>query len=302
MASPPAPLRRATAPGAPRSRRGGVPAWLPLALLATGVVAWQRGLAERVQRTGFGRVEASQVRADLDQPWADPRWSLELRQVIADGGPIDPEDGAALEALKLKLEALSFVRDATLPRVLWPDGLELNVRLRRPVACVAWGDAFLLVDEQGVLLSGAWDVPPSLDGMFLPVLGERDGALDVLRPGDALVERRHLDALSIARSLWEHVDPSWGPWIGRLQIVADDVDLASVEVPGAVLRLEGGREAWFGRSPNKASAGELPVPQRWSNLVQVLERTADPADGVDWAVADLRFDRPALSARVDAPR
>ncbi|MHC4377823.1 MAG: cell division protein FtsQ/DivIB [Planctomycetota bacterium] len=302
MLTSPASLRRHRAPHASRARRGGVPAWLPLALLAAGVVAWQRGLAERVQRTGFGRVEASQVRADLDQPWADPRWSLELRQVVADGGTIDPEDGAALEALRARLAALSFVRDATLPRVLWPDGLELSVRLRRPVACVAWGDAFLLVDDQGVLLSGAWDVPPSLDGMFLPVLGERDGALDSLRPGDALVERRHLDALSIARSLWEHVDPSWGPWIGRLQIVADDVDLASVEIPGAVLRLEGGREAWFGRSPNKASAGELPVPQRWSNLVQVLERTADSEGAVDWAVADLRFDRPALSARVDEPR
>jgi hypothetical protein len=282
--------------------RGGVPAWLPLALLAAGVVAWQRGLAERVQRTGFGRVEASQVRADLPQPWADPRWSLELRQVVADGGPLDPEDGAALEDLRARLAALSFVREATLPRVLWPDGLELDVCLRRPVACVAWGEAFLLVDDQGVLLSGAWSVPPSLDGMFLPVIGERDGALDDLRPGDALVERRHLDALSIARSLWEHVDPSWGPWIGRLQIVADDVDLASVEIPGAVLRLEGGREAWFGRSPNKASAGELPVSQRWSNLVQVLERAADPEHPVDWAVADLRFDRPALGARVDEPR
>ena len=299
MPSSPAPQLRARVRHAPRARRGGVPAWLPLALLAAGVVAWQRGLADRVERTGFGRVEASQVRADLEQPWADPRWSLELRQAVADGGAIDPEDSAALEALRARLEGLSFVRAATQPRVLWPDGLELNVRLRRPLACVAWGDAFLLVDDEGVLLSGAWDVPPSLDGMFLPVLGERDGALDALRPGDALVERRHLDALSIARSLWEHVDPSWGPWIGRLQIVADDVDLASVEIPGAVLRLEGGREAWFGRSPNKVSPGELPVAQRWSNLVHVLERTADSAE---WAVADLRFDRPALSARVEEPR
>lgn len=286
---------RSLSPDHPRF--GGVPAWLPLALVAAVVVAWQRGLADQVERTGFGRVEASQVRADWEQPWADPRWSLELRQVIADGGPLDPEDLPALEELGRNLEAISFVRSARAPRVLWPDGLELDVQLRRPVACVPWNGVYLLVDSEGVLLSGAWNLPPSLDTVFLPVLGQMDGALDDLLPGDVLVEQRHLDALDIARSLWEHVDPSWGAWIGRLQILASEVDLASVAHPGAVLRLEGEREAWFGHSPGKTTAGELPVATRWGHLLSALKSQHPDFGNYDWELADLRWDRLSLTER-----
>src|SRR5205085_8488086 len=103
-----------------------------------------------------------------------------------------------------EIARLPFVAQVGTPRVLWPDGLDLPLRLRRPVACILQGGEYTAVAEDGTILPGRWPTPPwiQLDAGsaahlgFLPVIGPNDGALELAEPGARLVEPRHRDPLA----------------------------------------------------------------------------------------------------------
>ena len=278
-------------------KAGRVPLWIPLGIVVLGMALGVARLSERVARAEYARVQTQRVQAVFDAPWADPRWRVELDGRIAAHAPFAPDDGSAVRALLADVQRLSFVGDVARPRVVWPDGVEFWVRLRKPVACVQVGVKYLPVAEDGTLLSGAWTAPPRSGSGYLPVIGPNDGSFDGWEPAMRLVEERHLDALAIARSLWERLPPSSREGLGRTLIDASRARATSVAEPGARILLEGDRTIWFGRSPESDAPGELPAAVKWQHVELALRLLDEGRPDGDWALLDVRWDDPEMRVR-----
>ncbi len=242
--------------------------------------------------SGFAKVDTDSVHAELDAPWVDPRWQVELSSRIAQLPDFSPDSGRMVADILTLVRDLSFVEEATGARVRWPDAVEFWVQLRQPIACVQVGRKFLPVDADGTLLSGTWTAPPYVSSGFLPVIGPNDGCFDEWVPGMQLVEQRHLDALAIAESMWEELEPKAREALGRSLIDATRAEFAGPDEPGAKIVLEGPRTLWFGRSPRQVSDGELPSRAKWQHLALAMGVT-DEADR-EWSLIDLRWDEPEL--------
>jgi hypothetical protein len=309
----PQPSSRARRRRATRQGRVTPAALVPLLLLVLILVAgWLGTPPER--RPSLARWTDDAVEAE---PWVDParlaagvvdlgcdpRWGLELAQVLADAEPFRVDDDVALAALHDALERISFVGDVEHLSADEEAGLQLDLTFREPVACVPVSAGFLTVDAQGVLLSGAWSVPPRVDGASLPVVGpmeDGDGLFALARPGDWLAEDAHLDALDVALSLETHLDADARRALGRVVIDATRARAASVEEPGVRLLLEERRLVLFGRRPSSGEPGELAAAAKWRSLQRALETLDAPADPVDWDVVDVRWDHPELVRRSPA--
>lgn len=294
-------------PGEVAWGRAGRAGWGGLAFLVCSVLVgvWLVALRRDVLASGFAHVDTSRARLDSGPGWIDSRWSDELRLAVAELPSPSIEDREALDAVGERVAVLSFVESVEDVRVVWPDGLRLDLRLREPVACVHFGRDFLVVAEDGTLLSGRWPTPPARDGGFLPVLrldreAERNAGL---RSGARLTETAALDGLAVAASLWRDLSHAGQARLGRCVIDARRARLATVAEPGTRLLLEGERTVLFGRSPNVGEPGELPVETKWAHVDAALhllepdpERDEAP-EGLDWEVLDARWDRADLQPR-----
>lgn len=244
-------------------------------------------------------VDPGQALVTASPAWVDPRWLEHLDRILCALEPFEVEDRALLEPLECALGCLSFVERVERCELTSAGGLRLDLVLRRPVACIPVQGEFALVDREAVVLEGRWPVPPRLGAAILPVLGlPDDGLLDAARPGDWLVEPEHTDALEVALSMAEHLDEDLRAALGRVRIDARTARRASVEEPGVRLELEGGRLAFFGRSPECGEPGELPVASKWRSLTRAFELYARDPLASDWDLVDLRWDRPDLALRV----
>lgn len=242
-------------------------------------------------------VDPGQARVARAPGWADPRWLERVRGALADEPPFAIAGPAPLAALAERLGALSFVERVE-RCALGPSGLELELALREPVACIPVGAEFALVDEDGVVLEGRWPLPPRLGRVFLPVLGPLDDALFArARAGDWLVEPEHTGALDVALSLAANLSVEERAALGRIVIDARGAQGASVSEPGVRLELEGARLALFGRAPSSGEPGELAARRKWQALVRALELFERDPEGGDWDLVDLRWDRPELALR-----
>jgi len=299
-----------------RSARGGrdrsgwawcLPVALVAAILALGWAATPD--ARRPSLRGIGRTpEVPAVEAWVDPAQLsfdgiealDPRWIEELSFVAAELPPFRVEDTAALASLSDTLAAVSFVRSVPRLEATAEQGIELELELRRPVACIPAGARFLTVDDEGVLLSGTWPAPLRVDGIALPVLGpmsDADGLFALAQAGDWLAETTHLDALDVAVSLAREVSPEARRTLGRVLIDATRAREASVEEPGVRLLLEERRLVLFGRRPSADEPGELEVTRKWSSVERALEALHDPLLPLDWSVVDVRWDYPEVALR-----
>jgi hypothetical protein len=242
-------------------------------------------------------VDPAAARVVTVPAWVDPRWLEHLGLVLEREEPIELATAGGLEDLQAELAALSFV--ARVERCeLSERGLELELGLREPVACIPVRGEFALVDEDGVVLEGRWPTPPRIGRAWLPVLGPlADPLFARARTGDWLVEPEHKDALDVALSLAEHLGEEERAELGRVVIDARAARRAAVEEPGVYLELEGARLALFGRAPCADEPGELSAPAKWRALTRALELyERDPAQN-DWELVDLRWDRPDIALR-----
>lgn len=283
------------------SRRGGrVRLWVPLLLLVAGSVWALERLREPVEAAEFTRIDLHRLRLQPTQGgFCDPRWEQEIAARLQALRAPDAHDPDALAAVAHELEALPFVLEAGTPRVIWPDGLEVPVRLREPIACVRTGQDFRLVSEDGVLLPGHWSAPPTVEERPLPVLGPNDGAFDKRPDGWRLSERRHQDALAVAVSMRRGLPAADAATLGPVLIDATRSAATSVEEPGTLLELESQRLVLFGRAPGSGQPGELPDELKWRSLSKAaaLLRGDEDTPAQDWSVADLRWDTPAIQLR-----
>lgn len=279
---------------ASRGARWGL-ATLLLALLA---IAWfLYSLQRHVDAAAFTQVELGAVRVDSGPGWVDARWPDWLRARLAQLPPLAADDEGAPDAVRTALEELPFVAEIGPVRVLWPDGLRIDVRWREPLAAVRVGSAFALVSSEGVVLPGEWSAPPAREFGFFPVIGAPSAARAEVFSGAWLEADVWHDGLSVARALnsWLGADD----WLraGRIVIDAQRARQASVDEPGVVLWLEGGRRAYFGRSPNLNEPGKLPPERKCASLSRALRLLDSGPSYFDWELVDLRWDRPELLPR-----
>jgi len=283
--------RAARAAGEPGSlrRRGRLPLSLLLILCVLGVAWTVRRLSRSARASGVAVIDARRFRLQTDTPWTSPTWDERLGQVLGRLGAVSALDRPAIRELSSAVDALSFVAEVGEPEVLWPDGLTLPLRLHVPVACVKARDSvFLPVAEDGTVLDGSSAYPHEAYGAWLPVIGPNDGALAGARPGEVLVEPRHLDALAVAVSMWNHLGVADLVEMGRILIDASH-ERAPDGLPGGVrLDLERKRRILFGRPPGTGHPGELPEPLKWAHVAEGLRRWRARED---WALLDVRWDQ-----------
>lgn len=272
-----------------------MPPVLALALIVASFLLGSRLAVRATDEEGVTELDPRRV--SLAAPaWAPASWEGWMAARIAEAPPISTLDRASLTALVERLAAMPQVAEVVDWRVVWPDGLSLEIELRRPVACVRSGEDFLPVSADGVLLPGPSSEPPDLGAGPLPVLGPLDGSFDAWMPGDVLEEPRHLDALSVALSLERHLDARQRARLGPLVVDATHAAATSVDEPGVRLLLADRRLALFGRAPRADAPGELPAGVKWGHLIAAIARL-DDEPGFDWDLVDLRWDRAPLRPR-----
>lgn len=271
-------------------------------MLLLGGTSWLFSfLASDLERTGFTTIDPRRTRIEGQSGFVDARWRTFLSNRLATLPAVSSLDGQGVLGISSAIASLPFVAEVGEPRVLWPDGYDVPIRLRTPVACIRVRDEFLSVSDDGVILPGAWTQPPWVAGGWLPVLGPNDRSLDRARPGQRLSERRRLDALATAASMREALLPEDFQAMGPPVIDASHASRASVEDPGIVLLLEGQRAVYFGRRPDSGEPGELPTDRKWVSLARALKLLRPETGEVkDWSVVDVRWDDPEIRWRTVA--
>lgn len=294
-----------------RARRGGVPTWIPIGIFVVGCAWFFDGLSQGVAAAGNERIDPRRARLDVPGGFLDPRWGEILRLRLAALPASSTHDRGAVDRIAQAVASLPFVAEVGEARVLWPDGVDVPLRVRRAAACVRQGEEFLIVSDDGVILPGRWPTPPWIavepgKKAFLPVIGPNDGAFDSARPGERLSEPRHLDALAVALSMRAALDTQDHERLGPPLIDASQARAASVEIPGVVLRYETGRTVYFGRSPLVAPVGERPIGDKWQDLKRAVallparDGSTAPESLQDWVFLDVRFERGDIAWRTSA--
>lgn len=289
--------RRDPRRGAARRRCGQVPLWIPLVLLASCLAWLVAALEGDLDLVGFTRIDPRRTRIDDSSGLVDARWRETLSARLASLPHVSALDPSGGQAIRAALLSLPFVAEVGQGRVLWPDGYDVRVRFREPVACVLVGDVYLTVSKEGVILPGAWVRPPWIGGGWLPLLVADEGALDSVLPqvqrGARLVATELRDALDVAISMRASLSPEDFETMGASAIDASHARQAGVDDPGVVLLLEGSRRVLFGRVPSSDEPGELPASKKWEALRRGLKALANTsADARDWELLDVRWDVP----------
>ncbi len=275
----------------------------PLVLLILGGLVAAlgfRALSRSLHAKGFTSVDTRRsCVVALDEgaalaTWIDPRWERLLSRDLAALADVSSFDGEAFDALVREIEARPFVAEVGRANILWPDGMSIEIRFERPVACLGVDGEFLTVSSGGIVLPGPWPMPPEIDAAPLPILAGRGYSREELRPGVPLTSPELYDALVVANSMEEYLPVSDRRELGPLVIDASRAEQASLEVPGIVLDLEYGRRILFGRAPGGAAPGELPAAAKWNSVSRGVEGLRT---GLDWQLLDVRWDEPRYVTR-----
>lgn len=289
-------------------RAGRVPTWIPLACAAAFLVWVFDGLSQGVSAAGLERIDPRSSRMSCAEGYCDPRWDDLLRRALATLPTTSIHDEAAIARIRATVASLPFVAAVGEACVIWPDSLDVPVRLRTPAACVQQGPEFVAISEDGVVLPGRWPTPPWIvipgkgEG-YLPVIGPNDGAFERARPGERLKEPRHLDALAVAISMRAGLTREEFRSLGPPLVDATEARLDPLAHPGVVVRLEGRRAIVFGRAPNASAIGERPAERKWADVRKAAAflqglHTEPPAPSArDWAFLDVRWDTPDITWR-----
>lgn len=269
---------------------GRVPTWIPIGILVALGVWLSSGLQQSVEAAGFATVDLRRSRLDSPPGFRDPRWQDYLALHLASLPPVDSRDHAQVRAVAAEVARLPFVKTVLEPRVLWPDGIEIPMRLRQPAACVRSGADFLAVSEDGVVLPGRWPTPPLVESKFLPVIGPNDGRFDTVHPGEQLRAPVDVDGLAVAISLRACFEPEDFELAGPPLVDASRARETSVEEAGVRIHLGGRRVVRFGRAPNANEPGELPPERKWAHVRRALSMLRPENGARDWSVVDARWD------------
>ena len=278
------------------SQSGRVPTWFILSLCAVALFICAGVLSERMHIEGRFEVPLDRVRveSDVEGAYIPGAWEEFIAAKLLEVGRVDSDDPRSAERVAERLASLPMIHSVESAHVVIPDGLELDVRLRRIVACVKSAEGFLPVSEDGVILPG-FSVAPISDGVGHAPLIAWDESARALQVGDELSEEQHFDALSVALSMQLHLSAEVRASLGPVRVDASGAALASVTEPGVVIYLTERRAALFGRAPLHGHAGELPEETKWAHLSRYL---VEPPQGAEpWEILDIRWDEPDVLQR-----
>ena len=149
----------------------------------------------------------------------------------------------------------------------------------------------------GLVLPGAWQEPPQIDGVSLPVIARAAFSRYDVRPGMQLVDQDLSDALAVVESMEWQLSREARQELGPVVIDALRAAETSLEVLGIVIDQEYERRIVFGRSPDAGEPGELPVDRKWASVTRGLDALRG---GLDWRLLDVRWDRPDVHQRGSA--
>lgn len=276
------------------SRRGRVPTWFVLLLGAGALFVGVELLVERQFAEGYSLVDTgrAQIVCEDAEPCAPAEWSELIAARLSELGPLDANDSRSVEDVKGVLDELSIFRSVSAPRVLWPDGIEVDVRLRKAAACVQFEGGFRSISRDGVVLPG-FSVAQPLDEIALLPLIAIGEEVRHLMTGDVLPRDQDFDALSVAVSMQDHLSPEHRARMGEVLIEPQAPGETSVSGAEVSLKIQGSRGVLFGRPPIAGHAGELPEEKKWGHLAEYLDDY--PTSERDWAVLDVRWDVPEVT-------
>jgi len=275
---------------------------LGLVLSVLAILWFFRVLVRDAEAASFTSVEPAVSRVDFGPGWNDPRWEALVSRTLAQLPPLHPERSADVRLVEDALLTLPIVAAVGESRVLWPDGLRVEVELRQPVACVRSGEVFFALSSEGIVLPGAWSTPPGREGKFLPLVVLEDDARDAAWEGNVLDSAAARDGLAVAAALARELAADDWIRLGRAVIDARSARATSVEEPGTLLLLEGARRILFGRSPNLDAPGELPVERKCASLARALRLAESGEPPIDWEMVDVRWDMPEALPRGGLPK
>lgn len=275
-----------------------MPTWIPLGILAAGAAWLCTSLQKEVNAAGFATVDVRRSRLDVPEGFRDPRWQDYLALHLARLRPVDSRDVEGVRSVAREIARLPFVAEVLEPRVVWPDGIEVPLRLREPAATVLVGTEYLAVSDDGVLLPGRWPTPPLVAGRFLPVIGPNDGRFEHVEPGTRLTAPGDVDGLAVAISMRDLLAPADFDLTGPPLIDATRARSTSVEEPGVRIHFEGRRTVHFGRAPGAGMPGELPSEKKWEHVRRALALLTPENGSRDWSVLDARWDVADVSWRL----
>lgn len=281
-------------------KRGATPLWLVCALLAAGVGWLTAQLRDSTRAAGFTELDPSRVAFELPAgtDGLPDTWPKIVAHRLARLGELSTLEEDTVERVLTEIESMPFVREVGEARVAWPDGLNVEVRMREPVACLCVGEDYLPVSSDGVVLPGYSQAPPDFGRGRLPVIGPVDRTFLSARPGDVLEEVRHWDALSVAVSMREHLSPGDLELLGPVVIDAQEAQNAAVDEPGTRLRLEEGRLVFYGRPPRANAPGELPEAWKWEHVMEAIATLHEAEGEFDWDLVDVRWEKATLRPRL----
>ena len=275
------------------SRRGRVPTWFALLLGAGALFTGVELLRQQQYLNGSQLVDTRRAKIVGSEQGASapPGWSELVAARLSELGPLDVNDPNEIEKVSAALRPLPIFRSVSASRILWPDGIEVDVRLRRAAACIQFDGGFRSVSRDGVVLPG-FSISQPVDELGpLPLIAFGD-ELRHLMAGDHLPRDKDFDALSVAVSMQDHLSYEHRALMGEIVISPEESDSTRVGGPAVTLRLKGSRGVLFGRPPIAGHPGELPEKLKWAHLAEYLENY--PKAGRDWAVLDVRWDVPEV--------
>lgn len=276
--------------GGSEARRGSVPAWLPLGLVAIGIGSLVIHLGKEASARGVAKIDLRRYAWHSEGQWVSPAWRTRLETLLVDAHTVGADDRERIDELVAEIADLSFVKSVGEPEVRWPDGLVVPIDLRQPVACLRVGEDFLPVAPDGVILAGYAYSPHRAFGGYLPVLGPHGLDADPtfpFEPGDRLLHPGHVAGLAVAASLFEHLDKEALRRLGRVVIDASQTHAFDGKPGGVFLDLEGARRIHLGRSPIDPPPGELPLVSKWHHVDEALREWES---GAEFAALDARWD------------
>src|SRR5262245_47027188 len=133
------------------ARAGRVPAWLTLGLGASFTLWMIEGLTSDVRASGFERIDPRSSRLDVRAGFVDPRGNDVLARWMCQLEPVSPHDRDGVERIARAVSQLPFVAEVGEPSVMWPDGIDLPLKLRTPAACVMQGSEYAAVADDGTI-------------------------------------------------------------------------------------------------------------------------------------------------------
>jgi hypothetical protein len=271
-------------PTPPRRRRLATALWL-LALVAGGAAAlkFAHGAGEELP---FFRVDARQAQVLAMPDWMPPEWIAEARAVMAARPAFSIFDDAAVNDLRRRLEGLTWVRRVDEKERALPRTVRLIVKPREPVAVVEADGAFVLTDEQGVVLPPATFRADQIEA--LPRVTRWRGSFAAPVVGKPWADESVFDGVAVALLLPDLTRRVPGVRIVKIDVTNSGgaVDARECEV---LLVTSNNVKIKWGRAPRTGTFGELPVDQKLANLARVESHFAGLAG---LSVVNLRFDEP----------